>query len=129
MLYHYFGRKTLPFVAVLEEALSALRQRALQIDVAHRDPREGLLQLFDFTAYRFEYNQHLVRLLSAEKLFKTKYMRKSSRIPEMKLPMLLPGITVSTSASVFAPIKQMQLQRFDGTTWKLFGEVIPGTGS
>jgi AcrR family transcriptional regulator len=48
MLYHYFGSKTLLFVAVLEKALSALRQQELQIDVEHRDPREGLLQLFRF---------------------------------------------------------------------------------
>jgi branched-chain amino acid transport system substrate-binding protein len=43
--------------------------------------------------------------------------------------MLLPGIAVSTSADDFAPIKQMQLQKFDGTIWKLFGEVISGSGS
>jgi branched-chain amino acid transport system substrate-binding protein len=43
--------------------------------------------------------------------------------------MLLPGITVSTSAGDFAPIKQMQLEKFDGATWKLFGEVISGSGS
>jgi hypothetical protein len=39
-------------------------------------------------AYHFEHNQHLVRLLSAENLLKAKYMRKSSRIPEMSSPVL-----------------------------------------
>ena len=39
-------------------------------------------------AYHFEHNQHLVRLLSAENLFKAKYLRKSSRIPEMSSPVL-----------------------------------------
>jgi branched-chain amino acid transport system substrate-binding protein len=43
--------------------------------------------------------------------------------------MLLPGITISTSASDYAPIKQMQLQKFDGTTWKVFGEVMTGSGN
>jgi len=43
--------------------------------------------------------------------------------------MLLPGITVSTSADDFAPLIQMQLMKFDGTTWKLFGEVISASGS
>ena len=38
----------------------------------------------------------------------------------------LPGITISTSPTDFAPIKQMQLEKFDGNTWKLFGEVISG---
>jgi len=47
----------------------------------------------------------------------------------VKMPMLLPGITLSTSATDFAPVKQMQLEKFDGTTWKLFGEVISASGS
>ena len=38
-------------------------------------------------------------------------------------------ISVSTSADDFAPIKQMQLMKFDGTTWEPFGEVISGSGS
>jgi AcrR family transcriptional regulator len=88
MLYHYFGSKSHLYVAVLEEALGGLRQKELQIDIEHLGPREGLLQLFDFMAYHFEHNQHLVRLLSAENLLKAKYMRKSSRIPEMSSPVL-----------------------------------------
>jgi branched-chain amino acid transport system substrate-binding protein len=43
--------------------------------------------------------------------------------------MVLPGITVHTSADDFAPFKQMQLEKFDATTFKLFGEVISGSGS
>jgi branched-chain amino acid transport system substrate-binding protein len=54
-------------------------------------------------------------------------MREAAAIRDQKLPMLLPGIYVSTSADDFAPIKQMQLAKFDGTIWKLFGEVISGS--
>jgi len=88
MIYHYFGSKSQLYVAVLEDKLGALRRRELQIDVEHLDPQEGLLQLFDFMAEHFERNQHLVRLLSAENLLKAKYMRMSSRIPEMSSPVL-----------------------------------------
>ena len=56
-------------------------------------------------------------------------MKQAASIHDLKLPMLLPGITVSTSADDFAPIKQMQLMKFDGTTWQLFGPVISGAGS
>ena len=56
-------------------------------------------------------------------------MKQAASIHDLKLPMLLPGITVSTSADDFAPIKQMQLTKFDGSTWKLFGEVISASGS
>jgi branched-chain amino acid transport system substrate-binding protein len=56
-------------------------------------------------------------------------MKQAASVQDLKLPMLLPGITVSTSADDFAPIKQMQLEKFDGNTWQLFGEVISGSGS
>jgi branched-chain amino acid transport system substrate-binding protein len=56
-------------------------------------------------------------------------MKQAASVHDLKLPMLLPGIVVSTSADDFAPIKQMQLQKWDGTTWQLFGEVISGAGS
>jgi branched-chain amino acid transport system substrate-binding protein len=66
---------------------------------------------------------------SGDNLTRENIMRQAANIHDLKLPMLLPGIAVSTSADDFAPIKQMQLQKFDGTTWKLFGEVISGSGN
>ena len=51
-------------------------------------------------------------------------MKQAASIDDLKLPMLLPGITISTSATDFAPIKQMQLSKFDGKTFELFGDVI-----
>jgi len=38
--------------------------------------------------------------------------------------MLVPGSRINTSPTDFYPIKQMQLQRFDGTRWVRFGKVI-----
>jgi hypothetical protein len=40
---------------------------------------------------------------------------------------LLPGITVNTSPTDFAPIKQLRLMRFEGNRWQLFGDIITGT--
>ncbi|HYC12895.1 MAG TPA: ABC transporter substrate-binding protein, partial [Stellaceae bacterium] len=53
-------------------------------------------------------------------------MKQAASIKNLEMPMLLPGITINTSATDFAPIKQMQLQRFDGKSWELFGDVIAG---
>jgi hypothetical protein len=64
-----------------------------------------------------------------DNLTRENVMKQAASIRDLKLPMLLPGITVSTSADDFAPIKQMQLMKFDGSTWKLFGEVISASGS
>ena len=40
------------------------------------------------------------------------------------IPMLLPGIRVSTSPSDYHPIKQLQLMKFDGKQWARFGGVL-----
>jgi branched-chain amino acid transport system substrate-binding protein len=39
---------------------------------------------------------------------------------------LLPGILINTSPTDFAPIEQLQLMRFAGQTWQLFGHVMNG---
>jgi branched-chain amino acid transport system substrate-binding protein len=66
---------------------------------------------------------------SGDNLTRENIMKQAANLHDVKLPMLLPGITLSTSATDFAPIKQMQLEKFDGTTWKLFGDVIAASGS
>jgi branched-chain amino acid transport system substrate-binding protein len=83
-----------------------------------------------FTVYGYSTAQTLVAVLKAsgDDLTRDNVMKQAARLHEFKLPMLLPGITISTGPDDYAPIKQMQLQRFDGNGWKLFGEVIPGSG-
>ena len=63
-----------------------------------------------------------------DNLTRENVMKQGASLHNLPLPMLLPGITLSTSADDFAPIKQMQLMKFDGVTWKLFGEVTSGGG-
>jgi branched-chain amino acid transport system substrate-binding protein len=74
--------------------------------------------------------QTMVAVLRAcgNNLTRENVMKQAASLHDLTLPMLLPGVTISTSPTDFAPIKQMQLEKFDGTTWKLFGEVISGSG-
>jgi branched-chain amino acid transport system substrate-binding protein len=83
------------------------------------------------TVYGYSAAQTMVAVLraSGDNLTRENIMKRAASIDDLKLPMLLPGIGVSTSADDFAPIKQMQLMKFDGTTWELFGEVIAGSGN
>jgi branched-chain amino acid transport system substrate-binding protein len=37
---------------------------------------------------------------------------------------LLPRIKISTSANDYLPLEQLQMMRFDGKRWVLFGELI-----
>ena len=76
--------------------------------------------------YGYSTAQTLVAVLKASgnELTRENAMKQAASLHDLKLPMLLPGITLSTEPDDYAPIKQMQLQRFDGNGWKLFGEVI-----
>jgi len=49
---------------------------------------------------------------------------ESASFQKLKVPLLLPGITVSTSATDFYPIQSVQLERFKGESWELFGEIM-----
>jgi len=51
-------------------------------------------------------------------------MRQAANLKNFKLPLLLPGMTINTSPADFFPIQQAQLERFNGTQWQLFGELI-----
>ena len=51
-------------------------------------------------------------------------MKQAASFQKYRLPLLLPGITVNTSPTDFYPIQAVQLQRFKGETWDLFGEVM-----
>jgi branched-chain amino acid transport system substrate-binding protein len=48
----------------------------------------------------------------------------AANIQGLQLPMVLPGITVNTSATDFYPIQAEQLSKFDGQKWVLFGNII-----
>jgi branched-chain amino acid transport system substrate-binding protein len=53
-------------------------------------------------------------------------MKQAANIHHLSLPMLLPGITINTSPTDFAPIKQVQMGRFNGQRWVLFGSILTG---
>jgi branched-chain amino acid transport system substrate-binding protein len=38
--------------------------------------------------------------------------------------LLLPGITINTSATDYVPVEQLQMIRFNGERYERFGEVI-----
>ena len=55
-------------------------------------------------------------------------MNQAANLHDLELPTLPPGIKVNTSPTNYRPLRQMQLVRFDGTSWVRFGKVITGGG-
>ncbi len=62
-------------------------------------------------------------------LTRANVMKQAAGFQKFKVPILLPGITINTSATDFYPIQSVQLQRFKGETWDLFGDVMSAEGS
>jgi branched-chain amino acid transport system substrate-binding protein len=54
-------------------------------------------------------------------------MRQAANLHHLELPMLLPGITIDTSPTDFALIKQVQMERFEGERFIRFGPIMSGT--
>ncbi len=78
--------------------------------------------------YGYTVAQGLVHVLKAcgDNLTRENIMKQAASINGLELGGLLPGIKVNTSASDFAPISQLQLMKFKGERWDLFGEIISG---
>jgi branched-chain amino acid transport system substrate-binding protein len=53
-------------------------------------------------------------------------MKQAANIKDLEVPILLNGMKINTSPTNFSPIRQMQLSRFDGESWRLFGDLIVG---
>jgi branched-chain amino acid transport system substrate-binding protein len=71
----------------------------------------------------------LVQVLKqcGDDLSRENILKQATNLHDLALPMLLPGIRVSTSPTDYYPVKQMQLMRWDGKHWVRFGEVLSGT--
>jgi branched-chain amino acid transport system substrate-binding protein len=81
-----------------------------------------------FTVYGYSAAQTLLAVLKlcGDDLTRENVMRTAANLHDLPLPMLLPGITINTSPTDFAPIEQMQMVRFTGERWQLFGPVMSG---
>ncbi len=79
-----------------------------------------------FNVFGYTEAQTMVQVLKqcGNDLTRENVMKQAASLHHVSLPMLLPGITVNTSATDWYPIKQEQLAKFNGKTWELFGEVV-----
>jgi branched-chain amino acid transport system substrate-binding protein len=82
-----------------------------------------------FTAYGYTVAQTLQQVLKqcGDDLTRENVMKQAANLKDLELDMLLPGIKINTSANDFFPIEQMQMMRFNGETWELFGPVLSGS--
>jgi branched-chain amino acid transport system substrate-binding protein len=61
-----------------------------------------------------------------DNLTRENVMKQAQSLKQFAQGGLLPGVTLTTSATDYMPIEQLQLMQFKGERWQLFGEVISG---
>jgi branched-chain amino acid transport system substrate-binding protein len=78
--------------------------------------------------YGYSVTHTMVQVLRqcGDDLTRGNVMRQAASLRNFEPGLLLPGISINTSATNFAPIEQLQLMKFAGQTWHLFGHVMSG---
>ena len=78
--------------------------------------------------YGYGVAQTLVETLRkcGDDLTRANVMKQAASLKDFTPDTLLPGVKINTSASDFAPLSQLQMMRFKGENWELFGDIISG---
>jgi branched-chain amino acid transport system substrate-binding protein len=81
--------------------------------------------------YGYTVAQGLVQVLKqcGDDLTRENVMKQAASLKDLQLGGLLPGVKVNTSPTDFAPISQLQLMKFKGESWELFGDVMHAESS
>jgi branched-chain amino acid transport system substrate-binding protein len=71
-------------------------------------------------------SQTLVKVLQmcGDNLTRENVMKQAASLKDFRTEVLLPGIKINTGPNDFAPISSLQLMKFKGDKWELFGDVI-----
>ena len=88
MLYYYYGSKEELFLAALEESYAHIRNAERDLDLEHRDPREALKRLVEFTWRYYLEHPEFMTLLNSENLHKGRHVQRSERVLELHSPLV-----------------------------------------
>jgi len=88
MLYYYYGSKEELFLAALEESYAHIRNAERDLDLEHRDPREALKRLVEFTWRYYLEHPEFMTLLNSENLHKGRHVQRSERVRQLHSPLV-----------------------------------------
>jgi len=80
--------------------------------------------------YGYSTAELLVQILHqcGDDLTRENIMRQATNLKNFTASLALPGMTISTSPTDYRINKQMQMMKFNGERWELFGPIISDTG-
>jgi branched-chain amino acid transport system substrate-binding protein len=93
------------------------------------NPDGSLQDASNVFAYAVASLMHETLKKCGDNLTRENVMKQVANFQKFKLPLLLPGITVSTSPTDFYPIQAVQLAKFSKETWELFGDIMHAESS
>jgi branched-chain amino acid transport system substrate-binding protein len=78
--------------------------------------------------YGYGAAQTLVKALEqcGDDLTRANLMKQAASLKDFAPDTLLPGVKINTGPNDFAPISQLQMQRFKGEKWEQFGDILSG---
>jgi branched-chain amino acid transport system substrate-binding protein len=87
-------------------------------------PEGNMADVFNLYGYTVAATLHQVLKQAGNELTRENIMRQAASMKDFRIDTLLPRIFINTSRDDYAPLEAVQLQRFNGKQWELFGEVI-----
>src|SRR5881392_1632156 len=64
--------------------------------------------------------------MCGDNLTRANVMKQAASLKDFTPDTLLPGVKINTGPNDFAPISQLQMQRFKGERWEQFGDILSG---
>jgi ABC-type branched-subunit amino acid transport system substrate-binding protein len=85
----------------------------------------------NFNTYGYSTSQLLAYVLKqcGDDLTRENVMKQAASLKDVVLDIALPGIKANTSPTDYRVNKQLQMMRFNGERWELFGPIIEDTGA
>ena len=84
-----------------------------------------------FNSYGYSTAQLLVQIIKqcGDDLTRENVMKQAANLKDVVLDLALPGIKINTSPTDYRVNKQLQMERFNGERWELFGPILEDTGA
>ncbi len=83
-----------------------------------------------FNSYGYMTSELMVHVLKmcGDDLTRENVMKQATSLKNVQLDLLLPGIVVNTSPTDYRVNKQLQMMKFNGERWELFGPILEDSG-
>jgi branched-chain amino acid transport system substrate-binding protein len=84
----------------------------------------------NFNTYGYSAAQLMVHVLQqcGDNLTRENVMKQAASLKNVTGDLALPGMSNNTSPTDYRVNRQLQMQRFNGERWELFGPIIEDTG-